>query len=264
MSAVPVHLERAGGFRSPFQRSSRFIDEVRYNLSVPMYMVESMTSTSDIFGLGVYSFPEAAKLTGLPRGRVREWFRGRTSRNSQPVFTADHPPVNNSHAISFRDLIDVFVAGQLREYGVPLRTVRNVYSNLAADLGTQHPFCRNELLVYGRDVFVRGLDRNGEEEIYDALTRQKAFPKLIEPFLKSIDYDKATALAARWRIAPGVFLDPNLCFGQPVVERAVIPTYLLAEAYAANDRNADRVAGWYGITAEEVEAAVRFEAGLSA
>jgi hypothetical protein len=38
----------------------------------------------------------------------------------------------------------------------------------------------------------------------------------------------------------------------------------LAAAYDANDRDAELVAGWYGVTAEEVEAAVRFEAELAA
>lgn len=211
---------------------------------------------------GVYTLSDAARLTGLPRSRVREWFRHRRTRTSPPLFRSDYEPEKNSLAISFWDLIDVFVAGQLREHGVSLPTVRKVYARLTDDLGTPHPFCRKELLTDGKEVLVRGLDRHGEEEIYEALTRQKAFPKLILPFLQRIDYDRA--MAARWRIADGVVVDPALSFGQPIVTGAGIPTYLLAAAYDANGQDAEVVAGWYGVTAEEVEAAVRFEAELAA
>ena len=104
----------------------------------------------------------------------------------------------------------------------------------------------------------------GEEEIYDALSKQKAFPQIILPFLRRIDYDQILALAKRWHIADGVVVDPGKSFGKPVLERLGIPTYVVAAEYAANGRNADRVADWYGLSADEVLAAVRFEAGLSA
>src|SRR5687768_10542166 len=118
---------------------------------------------------GVYTLSDASRLTGLPRSRVREWFRSRKTRTSPPLFCSDYEPERSVLAISFWDLVDVFVAGQLREHGVSLPTVRKVYAKLGADLQTAHPFCRKELLTDGRDVFVRGLDRHGEEEIYDAL-----------------------------------------------------------------------------------------------
>ncbi|HEX4609411.1 MAG TPA: DUF433 domain-containing protein [Urbifossiella sp.] len=143
-------------------------------------------------------------------------------------------------------------------------TVRKVHSRLSEDFGTRHPFAREELLTDGQAVFVRGVDRDGQEEIYDALTKQKAFPQIILPFLKRIDYDKVSALASRWHIADGVVVDPGKSFGRPVLERLSIPTYLVAAEYAANGRNAERVGGWYGLTVEEVLAAVRFESGLAA
>lgn len=213
---------------------------------------------------GVYTLTDAARLTGLPRTRVREWFRTRKSRSRPALFASDYEPDTRAVAISFWDLIDVFVAGQLREHGVSMPTVRKVYAKLASDWGISHPFCRHELLSDGKEVFVRGLDKYGEDEIYEALTRQKAFPKLILPFLQRIDYDQMTDMAARWRIADNVVLDPRLCFGQPVVEGAIVPTYLLAEAFDANGRDAELVAAWYGVTAAEVEAAVRFESGMAA
>ena len=62
---------------------------------------------------------------------MREWFRGRRSEQSrEPVFSGDYPPVGGDCAISFYDLVDVFVAGQMREYGVALQTLRRAYRKL--------------------------------------------------------------------------------------------------------------------------------------
>src|SRR5262245_6432116 len=110
-------------------------------------MVRTMTHSPTALQRGVYTLSDAARLTGLPRSRVREWFRRRKTRTSPPLFSSDYQPERNTLAISFWDLIDVFVAGQLREHGVSLPTVRKVYARLTDDLGTPHPFCRKELLT---------------------------------------------------------------------------------------------------------------------
>jgi uncharacterized protein (DUF433 family) len=220
---------------------------------------------SDILGRGVYSLRDAAKLTGLKPRRVREWFLGRKAEPDRSrVFQPDFEPIGTVHAISFLDLVDLYVAGHLREHGVSMPTVRKVYAKLRSDYNTPHPFARKELLTDGQSVFVRGIDKAGEEEIYDALTKQKVFPEIILPFLRQIDYDRSSSLATRWHIATGVVVDPGKNFGRPVLERLCIPTYVIAAEYAANGRNLDRVAGWYNLTSDEVLAAVRFETGLAA
>src|SRR5207245_10786935 len=100
-----------------------------------------------MLGQGVYSVAEAARLTGLKPARIREWFRGRTRRHSRkPVFLGDYEPVDGDFAISFLDLIDVFVAGQLREHGVLLRTLRRVYEGWRKDVGHPTHHCRPALV----------------------------------------------------------------------------------------------------------------------
>src|SRR5262249_21345886 len=153
-------------------------------------------------GNGVYGYSEAARLTGLRSSRIREWFRDRSSRGGrESVFRSDYGPIEGSRAISFLDLIDVYVAGQLREHGVSLQTLRPVYCRLADELKTPHPFCRKELLSDGKTVFTRGMDTEGAEELLEVLTRQKVFPQIILPFLRTIDYGEISQLAVRWRIA---------------------------------------------------------------
>lgn len=172
--------------------------------------------------------------------------------------------MDGSRAISFLDLVDVFVAGQLREHGVSLQTVRKVYDRLGREMQTPHPFCRRELLSDGKVVFTHGMDERGQQELKEVLTRQKVFPEIILPFLKKIDYDEISRLAERWHIERLVVIDPRICFGKPVVEPVSIPTAVLANAFRANDRDAELVAGWYNVHADHVLAAVEFETKLAA
>lgn len=218
-----------------------------------------------MLGHGVYNFREAAQLTKLKRARVSEWFRGRpVASTRKPIFLGDYRPVDGDYALSFHDLIDLFVAGQLREHGVSLQTLRRVYQRLQLDLRTKHPFCRRELLSDGKTVFLRGLDEHGQEELAEVLTRQRVFPHILLPFLQKIDYDGATVLARRWRIADLVVLDPAICFGKPIIEPAGITTAVLADAYHANDKDAELVADWYNVHPDHVRAAVKFEGSLAA
>lgn len=218
-----------------------------------------------MLGRGVYSLSEAARLTGLKPPRVREWFLGRPSdRARKPVFRSDYQSVEGDRAISFFDLIELFVAGQLREHGVSLQNLRCVHKQLRLELETKHPFCRRDILTGHGRVFTLGLDERGRDEVIEVLSRQRVFPEVLLPFLRRIDYDEATEMARRWSIADMVILDPAIGLGKPIVEGVGIATAVLAAAYHANGRDVDLVADWFNVHSKHVMAAVKFEESLAA
>ena len=72
------------------------------------------------------------------------WFedynvQGRT--RGRGVFQSDY---GSEDAISFLDLIEVLVAGHMRELGISLTAVRNAYAALGYHLNTQRPFSRKD------------------------------------------------------------------------------------------------------------------------
>jgi uncharacterized protein (DUF433 family) len=218
-----------------------------------------------ILGHGIYNLPEAARLTGLRPQRVREWFDGRPKTQvRKPVFRSDYLSIGGDRAISFYDLIELFVAGQLRDRGVSLQSLRKVHKRLQADLGTRHPFCRQEILTKHGQIFTLGLDEQGRSEMVEVLTRQRVFPDILLPFLKRIDYDEATAMAQRWCIANLVVIDPAICLGKPIVDGVGIATAILSASYEANDKNAELVADWFRVHTKHVIAAVEFERSMAA
>ncbi len=219
----------------------------------------------EILGHGVYSLPDAAKLTRLKPQRVREWFTGRRgTRARASVFQSDYPALGGDRAISFHDLIELFIAGQLRDHGVSLQNMRKVYERLQADLGTRHPFCRREIMTRDGQVFLFGLDPRGREEMIEVLTRQRVFPDILLPFLERMDYDEATEMAKRWCIADLVVIDPTICLGKPIIKGVGISTAVLAASYEANGHDAELVADWFRVHSKHVFAAVEFERNLAA
>jgi uncharacterized protein (DUF433 family) len=229
----------------------------------------SVTSTvkqPTYLGNGVYSLPEAARLVGMTPQRLRTWFAGRKGRQDA-FFQPDYEPRDGQLAISFRDMIDAFVAVQFRDrrWGASrpsLERLRRIYRNAQELLGTKHAFCHQEFHTDGRTLFMKLADAEGHSKLVDLFDRQLMLDKVILPFLKKLDYDPEVQLAYRWNIADGVVLDPQINFGKPVVRASGISTRVLAGAYEANNRNADIVANWWDVSAEDVLAAVQFERTL--
>jgi uncharacterized protein (DUF433 family) len=212
-------------------------------------------------GHGIYTFSEAGRLTGLSRRRVRSWFEDR-NLSGKPhgrghVFQSDY----GSHGvISFLDLIEVLVAGHMRELGISLIAVRKAYAALRRYLNTQHPFSHQDLLTDGRKLFIY-LEQESQNraELLEIVSQQHAIPQVLMPYLQRVDYDRVSRLARQWNIADDIVVDPARSMGKPIVRASAMPTAVLAAAYCANGQDAERVADWYGVAPVDVEAAVRFE-----
>jgi uncharacterized protein (DUF433 family) len=220
----------------------------------------------DVLGNGVYSLSEASDLTGLRRTRIKQWFQGwHTGRPIRGlVFQSDYGVINGDLAISFYDLVELNVGGQLREHGLSLRFIRRVHKLLQEEWQTNHPFCLKEFRTDRKKLFACEFDKHERSMVIDVVTRQRLFDTIVLPFLKKLDYDKVTQMASKWRLAPLVVLNPAICFGKPIVEPVGITTRVLAASYFANGQNAKTVAKWFEIEEAHVKAAVEFEAVMAA
>ncbi|MEI8379345.1 MAG: DUF433 domain-containing protein [Planctomycetota bacterium] len=217
-----------------------------------------------LIGRGVYSYSDAASLTQLKSARIREWFASRSEAKLGAIFQSDFTGQTEHPLISFLDLVDVFIAGQLRNSGMSLQTLRRIYRTLQQDYGVEHPFGRRELLTDGTKIFFAGLDSRGCKEVVDVLTKKKAFPTIILPFLKRLTFDPSSRLATKWQISKGVVVNPVICFGQPVLESKGIPTNIIARSSKANGGDLRTVADWYDMPVSQVKLALEFEARRAA
>lgn len=221
-------------------------------------MVTAAEKIHPMLGGGVYSLAEAARLTGISPQVMRAWFVGRSGRQ-KPVLKSDYGMDDKNPVISFRDMVDAFILSQFRELGIPLQRLRQIWVNIQNRFGIKHGFCHEQLQTDGGTIFLKEADKAGGKKLVDLFNNQLVIPRVILPFLRTLDFDPQSRLANLWNIGAGVVVNPAVNFGKPVVKDSGISTVILNQVYQANDLDAQLVAGWFNVRPDEVLAAVAFE-----
>lgn len=214
-----------------------------------------------MLGKGIYSLTEAARLTGIASQTIRTWFVGRTDRQ-KPILEADYRPYKGDIAISFQDMIDAFFLSHFRVAGVTLQRLRLINDNFQNRFGTKHGFCHERLRTDGATVFLEEADKVGGQKLVDLFNNQMVIPKVILPFLKSLEFDSKTHLANLWKIYDGVVVNPAVNFGKPIIKDSGISTSVLHDAFKGNQGNVEFVAACFNVRPDEVAAAVSFERNM--
>lgn len=219
-----------------------------------------MPLDTNIFGQGIYTPRQAARLVGTTPQEVLRWTRG--SGPHDPLWVAYYHNIDDSTELSFADLIELRVVKAFRRASVSLQAIRFAIKFAQDRYGVDRPLVNLEFQTDGSEILMKALEQDGE---YVSLARkragQKVFAKIIEQSLQDLEYDDGTA--ARWRPAKhkDVVLDPQRQFGQPIIERFGISTeLLLRELQDCQDES--YLALIYDIPERAVKAAVRYEASL--
>ncbi|HEY2083055.1 MAG TPA: hypothetical protein VGI88_09745 [Verrucomicrobiae bacterium] len=232
-----------------------------------------MTGTTDnLLNTGIYTVPEAARLTRVSAGRIRRWLRGykfRTKKkehHSRAVWHGQLKPIDHSLALGFLDLIEIrFVAAFLKA-GVSWGMLRRAHEKGVGMFRTDHPFCTRGFVTDGHTIFVELHKQTGESSLLEIVNDQHVFIGITAPFLKELEFDASHMRLLRWRPSTSrglVVLDPTRNFGRPIVVRHGVPTEILARAAKAAG-SLDDVSRWYEVAKAEIEDAVEFEQQLAA
>lgn len=230
--------------------------------------------TAGLLGKGIYSVPEATRLTGVSGATIRRWTRGyRRIRRGQArlhpaLWKSDFEPINGAISISFLDLMEVRFVGHFTESGVPWRIVykaaqeaMDMYKNPEA-----HPFATTRFRSEGKRIFAEVIRNDGNIALIDLVSNQTAFHKIVSPSLyDNLDFSREGIALRWWPIGREnlIVIDPMRSFGQPIVAREGVPTYVLADAYRA-EHSDERVAKWHGVDVSSVRQAVEYESKRAA
>lgn len=222
----------------------------------------------NLVGIGLYSFPEASKLTGIESSRLRRWLRGysfhrkgvETTRASGPLW--ESPLLRDElDALSFSDLLEVRFVDAFRQHGVSLHTIRVAAKHAKELFNTDYPFTCRRFQTDGRAVFTEAIRETGESEMIDLAKKQYVFDRVVRPSLYTGIEFGADELAKRWfpvHNSKAIVLDPQIAFGKPIVTDVGIRTDILFEAFQA-EQDKQTVARLYEIPVGAVEQAIRFE-----
>jgi len=220
--------------------------------------------------VGIYTVPEAHKLTGVSRERIRRWLRGYRSnlrkKKYSPLWESQLPPIDNKVALGFLDLIEVKFVGAFLDKGVSWPMIHKVREK-ARELypNVSHPFCTKQFVTDGQQVFIDLHKETGESSLLEIASDQHVFAGITKPFLKQLEFRDGSILERWWPLGREghVVLDPRKNFGQPTMSAEGVATQVLAESFRANG-SIDEVARWYEISPQSVREAVGYEQSLAA
>jgi hypothetical protein len=223
-------------------------------------------------GQGVYSLPEASRLIGIPRPRIRRWLEGYTFRSSGrsirsgPVIASAIGRDTGELALTFADLLEIRFLDAFIEKGVSLRTVRLAVEAARETLGTDRPFSSRRFMTDGKTILAEIVGTGRGRHYLDLAKSQFVFQKVIKPFLVAgVEFDDFDTPSRWWPLTRRklVLVDPERSFGAPIVSIGGVPTRVLA-ASAKAERSATRAAKLYDVPVRAVRDALEFERRLSA
>jgi uncharacterized protein (DUF433 family) len=218
---------------------------------------------------GLYTVPEAARLTRVSAGKIRRWLRGydfksgESVRHSDAVWQGELHPIENKLALSFRDSLELRFVDAFIRAGVSWRTMRRAHSKAQAKLKTTHPFCSNRIFTDGRSILFRQGEEDRDQALIDLATDQGEFSRIVEPFRKELEFSGSDVIWWPLGRERHIVIDPKRNFGQPTVVRAGVPARVLARSVKTN-RSIATVSHWFEVSEQEVRDAVEFETRLAA
>ncbi len=224
-----------------------------------------------LIGNGIYTVPEAARLTQVSKWRIRRWLRGYSFRTrteeihiSAPVVHPQMAAIDNAIALSFLDLVEVKLVDRLLERGVTWKTLREAVKRGGALLGHGHPFSTGRFWTDGRTVLLELAEDENDSALLDVMQNQFIFKRVLAPFLAQLDFEQDGAVRW-WPLGKRrrVVIDPGRSFGQPIVAREGVPTVILAKAVRVQN-SLDLVAKWFQVSKPSLRDAVDFEQRLAA
>lgn len=219
--------------------------------------------TTELFGVGLYTPAEAARLLKIPAARLSRWLQGHESsgRICDPLWKPQVDLGDGSLHLGFRDLIEARTANEFIKAGLSPQAVRRAIV-LARDLVHDGwPLSTTRFRTDGRSIFFEEIQEDGNRRLIDLLKGQYAFSKIMDRSLKNVDF--AGIRPSQWWLDArrvGIVIDPARSFGQPIDHETSIPTAVLAKAFSVSG-DARLVASNWNIPEKSVLRAVEFEHG---
>jgi uncharacterized protein (DUF433 family) len=179
------------------------------------------------------------------------------------VVTRDNS-TGTPHA-SFLELVDLLFVKRFLDAGVALRTLRRALEEATKILGVSH-FAGQRFFTDGRRVYLEFRDE-GDALLQLISGGQWTIAPIIRALAECIDFDDVSGLACRWypRGKEGrVVLDPTMSFGRPTLIGHSVATSNILDFYEAEGESIQAACDWWGLSPEEVEAAVAFERRIAA
>ncbi len=219
---------------------------------------------TELIGVGLYTPSEASQLLRIPDSKIRRWLHGHKANDRQyaPLWRPSIDLNDNRVYLSFRDLMEVRMVNAFIASGLSAQRVRSAIVLASNLLDRDHPLSTDRFRTDGREIFlcVIETDERGEERerLLNLFRKQYVFKQIVDPLLKTIDFDGVGAPKAWWPAGrpAKIVVDPTRSFGQPIDYETRVPTAVLAAA--AKLEGVKGAATAYAVPPSSVRRAIEF------
>jgi uncharacterized protein (DUF433 family) len=223
-------------------------------------MMPKRQSIIDMLEMPNYTLAEAVRYFHVPFSTVEYW-------TAEPNALVKLP---ESHMLSFKNLVEFYVLEGLRHiHNLKTRAIRSAVEDLLAHEESRHPLADYELKTM-EDKYLIFL-KNGAI-VNSSLRGQYEIPEWTAAYLKRVDRDpsglaqkiypftRKDQLKADAEPPKTVLIDPNVCFGLPVLTGSRIKTGFLASRFRGGDA-VSTIAKSYGRPLGQIKEAIEWELG---
>jgi uncharacterized protein (DUF433 family) len=210
-------------------------------------------------GSGFYTIPDISRLLGFPKQKVARYIdQYWDEKLGKKLFSDIYSWSTDGRikAVNFYVLIELYSFFSLQECGVKTYQILKAREHISKELKVAYPFASAGLLTDGRKIWYEF-----ENDIINADgTGQTNLIKIIEDFVKKIDFRKDNKLAERFYPAgrnSSIIVDPHHKFGQPIIKGTNINTEVLFSMYKSGEP-VESIGILYDLTEKEVNDAIRF------
>ena len=227
-----------------------------------------VAASPSLIGVGLYSIPEAAELTGASARSIRRWLlgyrfqAGGRFREMPAVWQRDIPDADDELTLSFLDMMEIRFIRAFRKHGVSWPAIREAAALACEMFNDNHPFTRLRFRTDGRRIF-QEIDQSADIKLFDMNRRSWVFKEIVDPSLyRGVEFS-ADQMARWYPLYPNraIVVDPARAFGRPTLAKEGIPTETLSAAVKV-EGSPEAVARWYGISAASAKAAADFHERL--
>ncbi len=224
----------------------------------------------DLLGKGIYTVPDASRLSRVSSRRIRYWLKGLPSEKikestDRRLWRGELSPIDDKLALGFLDLQEVRFIDAFLKTGVSWHLLRAAHGIARNRYAIEHPFCTRRFVTDGSQI-IEEIAAEPDSIAYEEVVKgQRVFRQVIQPFLRELEFSDNDQLVRWWPLGTDrtVVLDPRRQFGQPIAARSGVATEIL-QAAANAGQTVEEIADWYELDVESVRDAIEFELGLAA
>lgn len=173
---------------------------------------------------GFYTVAEIAHILHLPYYKVSRWINDYWDDMLGKQFESKYSwEVNNSKAVSFHTLVELYVMMQFSEAGVTTRQILSSHKELSKLYQTAFPFALKDVLqgihTDGNKIFLKK-----DDNIITLDGTMQLNLDFIKIFFKKLDYDSDNLASRYWPLGKekAILVDPKRKFGHPVLNETNI------------------------------------------